>query len=221
MPVENGNTIKVHYVGTLDDGTEFDNSRKRDAPLEFAVGSGQIIKGFDTAVVGMKKGETKKIKVTPAEGYGEKTDEAIKKVPRDQLPPDQEPKVGMILGLKLPTGQQFPAKILAVTEADVTLDLNHPLAGQHLNFDIEIVEEKVDVPAAAPVEEAVAEEPKSEAPVVEEPKADEKPAEEAPAEEAPAAAEPVAEEPKAEEAKPDADALADELKGESVEKKEE
>ena len=96
--VAKGDKIKVDYTGTFDDGTVFDASEKHGQPLEFEVGSGQVIKGFDDAVIGMKEGQEKKMVIPPAEAYGEVKAELRKKVPRKQLPPDQEPKVGMILG---------------------------------------------------------------------------------------------------------------------------
>lgn len=140
MIVKKGNKVKVEYTGTFDDGTVFDASEKHGQPLEFEVGSGQVIKGFDDAVVGMKKGEEKKMVIPPAEAYGEVKAELNKKVPRKQLPQDQEPKVGMILAVGLPNGQQFPARIVAVTKDDVTIDLNHPLAGKTLHFKLKVSE---------------------------------------------------------------------------------
>ena len=137
--VKKGDKVRVDYTGTFDDGTVFDASEKQGQPLEFEVGSGQVIKGFDDAVVGMKKGEEKKIVIPAKEAYGEVRAELHKKVPRQQLPQDQEPKVGMILAVGLPNGQQFPARIVAVTKDDVTIDLNHPLAGKRLHFKIKVV----------------------------------------------------------------------------------
>jgi len=109
-------------------------------PLEFEVGSGQIIKGFDDAVIGMKKGEEKEIKISPSEAYGEVNPELIKKIPKDNLPPGQEPQPGMMLVLGTPDGRRIPAKITEVTDKDVTIDLNHPLAGKTLNFKIKVVD---------------------------------------------------------------------------------
>lgn len=138
--VAKGDKIKVDYTGTFDDGTVFDASEKHGQPLEFEAGSGQVIKGFDDAVLGMNEGQEKKITITPAEAYGEVKAELNKKVPRKQLPQDQEPKVGMVLAVGLPNGQQFPARIVAVTADDVTIDLNHPLAGKTLHFRIKVAE---------------------------------------------------------------------------------
>lgn len=136
--VAKGNKVKVDYTGTFDDGTVFDASEKHGQPLEFEVGSGQVIKGFDDAVMGMKEGQEKKIVIPPAEAYGEVKAELCKKVPRKQLPQDQEPKVGMILAVELPNGMQFPARIMEVAKEDVTIDLNHPLAGKTLHFKIKV-----------------------------------------------------------------------------------
>lgn len=139
MPVQKGNKVKVHYKGTLENGEEFDNSEKHGHPLEFEAGAGMMIKGFDEAVIGMEKDEEKNITLDPEEAYGQVNEKLIQKIPKSQLPPDQEPKVGMVLGLRLPDGNQIPAKITEVTENDVTLDLNHPLAGKKLNFWIKVV----------------------------------------------------------------------------------
>ncbi len=138
--VKKGDKVKVDYTGTFDDGAVFDASEKHGQPLEFEAGSGQVIKGFDDAVVGMKQGEEKKITLPAKEAYGEVRQELHKKVPRQQLPQDQEPKVGMILAVGLPNGQQFPARIIAVAEDDVTIDLNHPLAGKTLHFRIKVAD---------------------------------------------------------------------------------
>ncbi|MDP3698778.1 MAG: peptidylprolyl isomerase [Nanoarchaeota archaeon] len=140
MTVKKGDKVKVDYTGTFDDGTVFDASSNHGQPLEFEAGSGQVIKGFDDAVMGMKKGEEKKIVIPPAEAYGEIKAELHKKVPRKQLPQDQEPKVGMVLAVGLPNGQQFPARIVTVTAEEVTIDLNHPLAGKTLHFKIKVAD---------------------------------------------------------------------------------
>ena len=139
MKVEKGNKVKIDYEGRLEDGTIFDTSKGKD-PLEFEAGSGMVIKGFDDAVMGMEKDEEKEVTIPPAEAYGELNDSLIKKFPRDKLPQDQEPKVGMMLTLGTPDGNQIPAKITALDDKEVTLDLNHPLAGKTLIFKIKVVD---------------------------------------------------------------------------------
>jgi len=139
MTVKKGDKIKVEYTGKLEDGTVFDASEKHGQPLEFETGAGQVIKGFDDAVIGMKQGEEKEVNIPSAEAYGEPKPELLKKIPRDQLPKDQDPKVGMVLVMKTPDGQQIPTKIAEVSDTDVTLDLNHPLAGKNLIFNIKII----------------------------------------------------------------------------------
>ena len=138
--VNEGNKVKVEYEGKLDDGTVFDSSAKHDKPLEFVAGKGMVIPGFDKAIVGMKKGEEKEVKLTPAEAYGEPNPQLLKKVPREQLPKEQEIKPGMVLGVGLPTGQQIPAMVKEVDDKEVTLDMNHPLAGKNLNFKLKVVD---------------------------------------------------------------------------------
>src|SRR3989344_1485040 len=140
MPVEKGNKVKVEYKGTLDDGTVFDASERHGKPLEFEAGSGQVIKGFDEAVIGMEIGEEKEIKLQPEEAYGPENEDLKKKIPRENLPKDQEPKKNMLLMVGLPDGRQIPAKIIEVTDNEVTIDLNHPLAGKVLNFKIKVVD---------------------------------------------------------------------------------
>jgi FKBP-type peptidyl-prolyl cis-trans isomerase 2 len=139
MPVKKGDKIKVDYTGTLDDGTVFDTSEGKQ-PLEFTVGEGKIIKGFDNAVIGMEKGEEKEVKIESTDAYGDPNPDMLKKIPREKLPPEQEPKPGMVLALKTPDGRQFPAKIKEVTDTEITIDLNHPLAGKTLNFKIKVVD---------------------------------------------------------------------------------
>jgi len=138
--VKQGDKVKVDYTGSFDDGKVFDSSEKHGAPLEFEVGKGMIIPGFEKALIGMKKGEEKTIHLEPGDAYGDHNPAMIKKVPKDQLPPGQEPKPGMFLVIGLPNGMQFPAKIAAVEDKEVSLDLNHPLAGKCLNFKFKIVD---------------------------------------------------------------------------------
>ena len=139
MAVKKGDKIKVEYTGTLDDGLVFDSSTKHGQPLEFEVGSGQIIKGFDDAVQGMEVGQEKEITLPPPAAYGDVNPELVKNVPKEQLPKDKEITAGMVLGVQLPNGMQFPAKIVEVRDKDVSIDLNHPLAGKTLHFKIKIV----------------------------------------------------------------------------------
>lgn len=140
MPVKKGDKIQVKYTGKLEDGTVFDSSDKHDKPLEFTVGEKQVIVGVDQAVVGMEKGEEKEVTIPSAEAYGEHQEQLIQKVPKDQLPPGEEPKAGMVLLASLPNGSQMPVKILEVNDKEVTLDMNHPLAGKTLIFQLMILE---------------------------------------------------------------------------------
>lgn len=138
MTIKQGDTIKVEYTGTLEDGKVFDSSEGKK-PLEFTVGTGMIIPGFDKAVIGMKKDEEKEISIEPKNAYGELRTELKKDIPRTALPQDQEPKVGMGLMMNTPQGQ-IPARITAVTKENITLDFNHPLAGKTLKFKIKVVD---------------------------------------------------------------------------------
>lgn len=134
-----GDTVKIHYTGKLDDGSQFDSSAGRD-PLEFTVGSGQVIPGFDKAVEGMAVGDTKTVNIQPEDAYGPRQDGMVQEVPRSALPEDLEPQVGMGLQARRPDGAMLDLTITAVGEESITVDGNHPLAGQPLNFDLELVE---------------------------------------------------------------------------------
>lgn len=136
---EQNNTVKVHYTGKLSDGTVFDSSRQRE-PLEFQVGQGQVIPGFEQAVVGMTPGETKTATVAPEQGYGERRDDMVASVPKDNLPDDLDPEVGQQLQARDSEGQTIPVRVTEVGDEAVTIDANHPLAGQTLTFDIELVD---------------------------------------------------------------------------------
>lgn len=136
---KSGDTVRIHYTGKLDDGTEFDSSAGRD-PLEFALGSGQVIPGFDTAVTGMTVGDSKSVSIAPDEAYGERHEQLIQDVPKDALSDDVELAVGMQLQSQSPDGQVMQFIVTAVASETFTVDANHPLAGQTLNFDIELVE---------------------------------------------------------------------------------
>ena len=136
---KSGDTVRIHYTGTLDDGTEFDSSRGRE-PLEFALGSGMVIPGFDSAVEGMSVGDAKSVKIEPDQAYGARHDQLVQEVPKSALPDDLEPTVGMQLQSQSPDGQVMVFVIAAIGDDTITVDGNHPLAGQALNFDIELVE---------------------------------------------------------------------------------
>jgi peptidylprolyl isomerase len=136
--IESGKTVKVHYKGTLDDGSVFDSSEGKN-PLEFRVGCGQVIPGFDAAVVQMEIGETKTIKIPCAEAYGESKKEAIITIPHEQIPGDVKPEVGYQLQIKTSQGT-FPARVVEVSEKGATIDANHPLAGKDLTFELTLVE---------------------------------------------------------------------------------
>ncbi|MBI2658262.1 peptidylprolyl isomerase [Candidatus Woesearchaeota archaeon] len=131
-----GSKVKVHYTGSLNDGSIFDSSEGRE-PLEFTLGEGQVIKGFEDGVASMGLNEEKTIKINPEEAYGQKNEQLVIKVPRDQFP--KEIEVGGKLMLKGPQGQQLPAEITNIAEDQVTIDLNHPLAGKELNFKLKLI----------------------------------------------------------------------------------
>ncbi len=137
--IEKGDKIKVEYEGKFEDGNVFDSSEKHGQPLEFVAGTGQVVPGFDNAVLGMKEGEEKEITIEPKDGYGDYNKDLEREIPRDMLPKDQEPKPGMALMLGSPDGKQFPAVIKEVSKDKVKLDLNHPLAGKKLIFKMKIV----------------------------------------------------------------------------------
>lgn len=135
----NGDTVHVHYTGTLDDGTVFDSSEGRD-PLSFTVGAGQVVPGFDEAIAGMQVGDSKKVRLAPADAYGEHRDDLVLDVPNEQLPDGLVPEVGMELGLRGQDGQTMPVRVAAVGSDAITLDANHPLAGKSLTFDVTLVD---------------------------------------------------------------------------------
>jgi len=140
IKVTAGQTVTVHYTGTFDDGTEFDSSKSR-GPLSFQVGSGQMITGFDTAVVGMTVGESKSINLTPENAYGNTSDELIQNISTTLFPEEFEFIVGATVRGEAPTGQPLLAQIVSSDAAEgiVVLDFNHPMAGKHLNFEIELL----------------------------------------------------------------------------------
>jgi peptidylprolyl isomerase len=136
---EKGNTVKVHYTGMLEDGTVFDTSMNREA-LEVTLGSGTVIRGFEDALVGMSVGETKELKIAPADAYGPRREELVIQVEKTEFPPHITPREGMELNLKGPDEEVIPAVIAEVSEESVTIDANHPLAGKALTFHIELAE---------------------------------------------------------------------------------
>ncbi|MGB5637987.1 MAG: peptidylprolyl isomerase [Sedimenticolaceae bacterium] len=134
-----GDTVRVHYTGTLEDGTQFDSSRGAD-PLEFAMGQGQLIAGFEMAVAGLAPGESVTVTLAPEEAYGEFDAGMVQEVPRRMMPEGVELEPGMVLQGQSDEGQVDNFTIVSLTEETVTLDANHPLAGKSLTFDIELVE---------------------------------------------------------------------------------
>lgn len=137
--VKSGDTVKVHYHGRLTDGTTFDSSEGRQ-PLEFQVGSGMVIAGFDQGVTGMSVGEKKTINIPADEAYGQTNPDMVVEFPKAQFPEDMNPEVGMQLNMTNGGGQVIPVTIVEVKEETVLLDANHPLAGKDLVFDLELVE---------------------------------------------------------------------------------
>ena len=137
--VKSGDTVKVHYTGKLSSGEQFDSSAGRE-PLEFTVGAGQMIKGFDAALPGMATGDKKTINIAAEDGYGERVDEAIIEFPKENVPEDIKLEPGMSLTLSNQQGQPVPVIVVEVKEDVIVLDANHFLAGQELIFDIELVE---------------------------------------------------------------------------------
>ena len=137
--VKEGDNISLHYTGTLDDGTVFDSSDGRE-PLSFTVGSGEVIQGFDEGVRGMEVGETRDISIPPDQAYGEYYEELVRVVPRQAFPEGMAPEIGITLELELPSGQSLPVRIIDIEGDEITLDANHLLAGETLNFKIHLVD---------------------------------------------------------------------------------
>jgi len=138
MAAAKGDKVKIHYKGTLSDGEVFDSSEGRE-PLEFVVGSGQVIVGFDEAVTGMEVGEKKSVLIPVHKAYGEKKDELVMSVPTAHVPPDLEVEIGMMLEMGGAQGEVIRVKVVDITDEEVVLDANPPLAGKDLNFEIELV----------------------------------------------------------------------------------
>lgn len=137
MEIKNGCKVKVDYTGTLENGQVFDSSEGRE-PLEFVAGAKMIIKGFDEAVMGMKEGEEKEIKLTSDQAYGERKPELVQTVPKSAFGDKFDAKEGQQMMLRAPTGQEMMAKVTKIEGENVTIDMNHPLCGQALNFKLKI-----------------------------------------------------------------------------------
>lgn len=136
---KDGDTVKVHYTGTLENGEVFDTSKERE-PLEFQLGQGQLIPGFEKAVIGMDEGDSTTVDIPSDEAYGEVREDLVINVPKDQLPDDVEPKIGMQLQVNQENGQPIPVRITEIKDDELILDANHPLAGKDLKFEIELLE---------------------------------------------------------------------------------
>lgn len=137
MAPKPGDTVRVHYTGTLEDGTTFDSSQGRE-PLEFQVGESQVIPGFDAAVSQLEVGESTKVTIPAADAYGEHHEQGIQEIPLDAFP--EKPEVGWMIELNAPDGSTLPATVTVVGNESATIDLNHPLAGKDLTFELELVE---------------------------------------------------------------------------------
>ncbi len=136
--VENGKFVSVDYKGTLENGEVFDSSQGGQ-PMEVMMGAGQVIKGFEDALMDMELNEKKSFALEPEEAYGNRDENQLHTFSRQEVPPEMNPQVGDVIGLQTPDGQQIPAKIAEADEEKVVVDLNHPLAGEKLNFEIEVV----------------------------------------------------------------------------------
>jgi peptidylprolyl isomerase len=136
---KNGDTVKIHYTGRLEDGSEFDSSSGKD-PLKFSIGSGQVIPGFDEAVTGMKVGEKKTAEIPCDKAYGDRDPSMVMMVDRKHVPPEINPEVGQRMEMGGPNGELVIVNVIDVNDENVTLDANPPLAGEDLTFDIELVE---------------------------------------------------------------------------------
>ena len=137
--IENGKIVKIHYTGTLNDGTQFDSSKGRE-PLTFEIGGGMVIAGFDAAVKTMEIGEVKTVTIPANEAYGEVNPQMIMEFPKSNIPEDMPVEIGMQLMMQTPEGHPVPVKIVAINEESITLDANHELAGKDLTFELELVE---------------------------------------------------------------------------------
>ena len=139
MPVQNGNTVAVHYRGTLENGQQFDSSHDRGEPLVYQAGMGQMIPGFDSAVMGMEAGDTKTFTVTPDQAYGPHQQEAIQVLNRKMFGEGAQLIEGQVVQGTNQQGQTAMATIITISDDNIVVDLNHPLAGKNLNFEVEVV----------------------------------------------------------------------------------
>ena len=151
VQAKEGDTVRVHYTGKLEDGTVFDASSREGAPLEFTIGEGEIIPGFEQAVIGMEPGEAKTARIPPEEAYGHHRDDMTLTVDRDQFPADINPELGQQLQIQQSGERTAIVTISDISESTVTLDANHPLAGQPLTFDIQLVDIIQQAPSARPL----------------------------------------------------------------------
>lgn len=138
-----GKKVRVNYIGTFDDGTVFDSSVERGEPLEFTCMAGMMIPGFDAAVNEMAVGETKKVHIPAADAYGERDEQLVQRIPKENVPDVDDLPVGQTVYMQAPGGQAFPVKVVEITDDDVMFDMNHEMAGKDLNFEITL-EEIVD-----------------------------------------------------------------------------
>lgn len=137
--VKSGDQVRVNYTGTFEDGTVFDSSEGND-PMEFTVGAGHVIPGFDEALIGMHPGATRKVEVSPEQGYGLHVPEMVAEVERKLIPDDQRLQVGGYLEVTLESGEELEVQVVELTDEIATLDANHPLAGKTLHFEIELLD---------------------------------------------------------------------------------
>ena len=137
--VTNSSTVTVHYKGTLNDGSVFDDSKARGDAIEVLMGTGRVIPGFESALIGMTEGQTKSITIAAAEAYGQRHEEAIQEIPRENFPPDFQAQPGSTVQGTSETGQPLMARVVEGNDTTVTLDFNHPLAGEDLTFDLEVL----------------------------------------------------------------------------------
>jgi len=139
LGIKIGDIVSVEYIGTLDNGGVFDSSELQGGPLEFKVGGGQVLQGFEDAILGMEIGDKKIIRLEPFQGYGEYDEKLVKTISRISIPHHEKLTKDTMLLVSLPDGSKIPASIKTITEETVTLDMNHPLAGEVLHFEIKVV----------------------------------------------------------------------------------